>query len=371
MIDLNDVKSLGDERAAASFTESVYGASCIFVCVISYTETCEIPGITVAGAGKELIKYTPAADAEFLYYGRCKCIDAVPATPDGKPTPALLTRAALRSAEIPVVVVDAGSKIKPDLPYASLGLEHGKNIATGRALEVPLVKKAYEDGLELGRLLGRTMKHVVIGESIPAGTTTALGTLLAMGIDARYKVSSSMPENPHELKVATVEQGMKAAGIEPGSLAGKPFEAVSHLGDPMIPSVAGIAVGASSNSRVMLAGGTQMAAVVAFIDAVERSALERMAVGTTKYIAEDRTSDIQRLITSASSVRMSVLFCDPRLERSTKAGLRAYANGFVKEGVGAGGACIAAMLKTKGNIDSNKLLEAIEAEYVLAIETSS
>jgi len=49
----------------------------MFVCVIAYTETSEIPGITVAGANKDLIKYTPSADAEFLYYGRCKCIDDV------------------------------------------------------------------------------------------------------------------------------------------------------------------------------------------------------------------------------------------------------------------------------------------------------
>src|SRR5437867_969257 len=100
----------------------------VFICVISYTATSEIPGLTVAGANPELVKYTSPADAEFLYYGRCKCIDVVPATPDGKPTPALITRAALQTAGIPFLVVDAGAKIRPSIPYVSFGLEPGRNI---------------------------------------------------------------------------------------------------------------------------------------------------------------------------------------------------------------------------------------------------
>jgi uncharacterized protein (TIGR00303 family) len=334
--------------------------------VISYTETCEIPGITVAGADAELIKYTPAADAEFLYHGKCKCIDTVPATPDGKPTPALITRAAIKSADIPLTVVDAGSKVKPDLPYISFDLECGKSIVYGRALDVSLAKKAFEKGVELGSKLGKTVEHIVIGESIPAGTTTAMGVLLSMGIDAKYKVSSSMPENPHELKLSAVERGMRAAKIDFGSLANKPFEAVSHLGDPMIPAVAGIATGAAKHSSVMLAGGTQMGAVLSVINALDKHTLNNVIVGTTRYILDDRSSDILQLISSVADIPL--LSCDPQLNVSKKQGLRAYANGFVKEGVGAGGACIAAMLKSNGAIDGHKLLRKIEEEYERAIE---
>jgi NaMN:DMB phosphoribosyltransferase len=94
----------------------------IFVCVISYTETSEIPGITVAGANKDLIKYTSSADAEFLYYGRCKCINGVPATPDGKPTPAIITKTMLNIGNIPFIVVDSGVNIKHDIPLFSFNL---------------------------------------------------------------------------------------------------------------------------------------------------------------------------------------------------------------------------------------------------------
>jgi len=363
---LNDVTIDGNKERASAFIKNVSGKNCHFICVISYTETCEIPGITVAGADAELIKYTPAADAEFLYHGKCRCIDALPATPDGKPTPALITRAALKSIDIPLIVVDSGSKVKPDLPYLSLGLGHGENIVHGSALDITHVKKAFERGVELGTKLSRTMEHIVVGESIPGGTTTALGVLLAMGIDAKYKVSSSIPENPHDLKLSVVERGMKAAKISFGSLANKPFEAVSHMGDPMIPTVAGIAIGASKNSSVMLAGGTQMAAVLSVINVIDKKALDNTVVGTTKYILDDKSSDIRKLINSVADV--PILSCDPHLDGSKKEGLRAYAGGFVKEGVGAGGVCIAAILKSNGMINGSKLLYEIEKEYERAIE---
>ena len=70
-----------------------------FLFTISYTETATIPGLTIAGANTELIKFTPAADAEYIYFGKCKCIDTIPATPDGKPTPAIIAKTAL---ELPI-----------------------------------------------------------------------------------------------------------------------------------------------------------------------------------------------------------------------------------------------------------------------------
>lgn len=290
----------------------------------------------------------------------------IPATPDGKPTPALITRTALKIAKIPLIVVDAGSKIKPNTPHVSLEVECGRNISNGHALNMKSVRKSFYNGVKLGNKLGETIKHIVIGESIPGGTTTALGVLLMMGIDAKFKVSSSMPENPHELKLSTIERGMKAVSTSFGVFANKPFEAVAHMGDPMIPSVAGIAIGASKNSNVMLAGGTQMAAVLSIIKAIDKTVLDNIVIGTTRYITDDKSSNIGSLTNSITDVPL--LSFDPYLERSKKEGLRAYANGFVKEGVGAGGACIAAILKSNGMVDGNRLLYEIEKEYEHTIE---
>lgn len=108
----------------------------LFVCVISYTETSQVPGITFAGANPDLIKYTSPADSEFLFHGRCFSISGVPATPDGIPTPALLTRTALLLGKIPCLVVNSGSKIDPKIPFISFGINHGKNIQYEAALQL-------------------------------------------------------------------------------------------------------------------------------------------------------------------------------------------------------------------------------------------
>lgn len=337
----------------------------VFVCVISYTATSEIPGLTVAGAVPGLVQYTPAADAEFLYYGKCTCINSVPATPDGKPTPALITRAALQLAQIPSFIVDAGAKVKPSIPLLSVGVEPGKNITLDRAMELSDVKRAFDYGVIIGSELARLSDLVVIGESIPGGTTTALAVLTALGIDAKFKVSSSMPDNPHELKNSVVASAMSRSGATAGSIS-SPLDAVSLLGDPMMPTAAGIAEGASaSGTRILLAGGTQMAAILAILKLLGNS-FRRLFVGTTCYVARDPSSDIIGLISQIDK-KVPVLSCDPHLGESSKPGLRAYADGFVKEGVGAGGACLAAMLKSR-KITGKKLLKVIEKEYKRSIE---
>ena len=334
----------------------------IFVCVISYSATCEIPGLTAAGANRDLVKYTSPADAEFLYYGRCKCIDAIPATPDGKPTPALITRAALQTGNIPLLVIDAGAKVKPSIPCVSFGLEPGRNIMNENAMDYSMVRRAFEYGELIGKQLAALSDVVVIGESIPGGTTTALAVLSALGIDARFKVSSSMPENPHDLKNRVVATAIKRAGS-----VSSPYEAVAAYGDPMMPSVAGIASGAmAAGSKVILAGGTQMSAVVAILKHNVKS-LDKLCIGTTIYVTRDSSSDLAGLV-SAVSRKVPVLSCDLHLGESIKPGLQAFAKGFVKEGVGAGGASIAAMIKSKGRITGKTLLKAIEKEYETLIE---
>ena len=70
--------------------------------------------------------------------------------------------------------------------------------------------------------LAKAVDYLVIGESIPGGTTTALGVLSALGVKAEGKVSSTLPENPHSLKAETVKAGLKAAGESFGSLAKDP-----------------------------------------------------------------------------------------------------------------------------------------------------
>ncbi|MGI0068655.1 MAG: nicotinate mononucleotide-dependent phosphoribosyltransferase CobT, partial [Nitrosopumilaceae archaeon] len=161
---MQDIEILGNKQNGLDFINQTTQKRFSFALVISYTATSEIPGITVAGEHPDLIKYTGPADAEFIHYGYCKSISIIPMTPDGKPTPALLTKAALESASIPSIVINAGSKVPPKLPFIDMDLEYGKNIASEAALNEDDVRKAVEYGRIIGRFLGASTDCLVIGE---------------------------------------------------------------------------------------------------------------------------------------------------------------------------------------------------------------
>ena len=347
---MQDIEILGNTQGGIDFVQKIKNKKFVFALVISYTATCEIPGITVAGANPDLLKFTAAADAEFLHYGYCKSIDAIPMTPDGKPTPALLTKTALEAASIPSFVINAGSRIIPKLPCLEIGLEPGKNIAQEPGLELDFVKKAVEYGRIVGRSLGSSTDCLIIGESIPGGTTTALAVLTGLGVHAA--VSSSMSENPIILKKQTVQTALKRLDSK------DPYDIISQLGDPMIPTIAGILGTASESTNVLLAGGTQMAAVLAFAKYIGFNKTNT-ALGTTSYIINDKTANLVELIKQISDI--PILVATLKLGESKISGLRSYSEGFVKEGAGAGGASIACMLKT--GIGSEKLLLLTEKEY--------
>jgi len=347
---LENFKLFGNVDRAQNFLESIKSGKSLFSFVISYTETCEIPGITFAGADKNSIQFTPPADAEYLHYGYCKTINKIPMTPDGKPTPGLLTKTALESSSIPHLTINAGSKISPQLPFIETGLPFGKNILIQDAMTDSQVSHAVDFGRIVGRSLASLTDCLIIGESIPGGTTTALAVLRAFGYDA--KVSSSIPNNPVELKNEIVESAMKRINSD------HPYSIVAKVGDPMIPFVAGMLSSASGVSKVMLAGGTQMSAVLAFASKIGFNE-ENTAIGTTSYITNDQSANFKDLVQKI--VDIPIISVDPGLKHSRYSGLRAFSEGFAKEGVGAGGSIIASMLKT-GN-DSTKFLEMVEVEY--------
>jgi uncharacterized protein (TIGR00303 family) len=314
----------------------------LFLCVIATTLTSRIPGITGAGASPELTDYTPAADVELIAYGAPKCLPEIPQTVvDGgaAPTPAVITKASLEMADIPFLVADAGSAVKPGLPYVNINDKQGENIVTGKAVNNPL--EIFNKGKILGKTLSKLTDHLVIGESTPAGTTTALGVLEAMGYEAWGKISGSTPENPHSLKRQTVEQGLETAGLA-NQIPLDPFQAVGAVGDPMIPAVAGITAG--STVPVTLAGGTQMTAVCAFLkEAVEDFNFKDVSIATTIFVATDETADINYIARQIAPI--DIFAVDPGFEKSENLGLQKYTQGAVKEGAGAGGAMFAAQLK--------------------------
>jgi NaMN:DMB phosphoribosyltransferase len=81
----------------------------------------------------------------------------------------------------------------------------------------------------------------------------------------------------------------------------------------------------------------------------------------------DYSSDLKGIVAQIADV--PIMAADIDFNMSRFAGLKAYERGVVKEGVGAGGAAIAAIAKVKGAITNDMLLKEIEKNYALLIET--
>ena len=308
----------------------------LFLFVLSNTETAYIPSISAAGKTPELTDYTPAGDAEIVETGNIVSVPVLPITPPyNTPTPAIITRAALNLTGVPHMFVNAGLKVTPDISFVDLMAKPGCDIR--KSVAVHDTKGIFERAQKLGRDVSKKTDHLVIGESIPGGTTTAMGVLNALGYDGN--VSSSSYSNPLELKNKIVKEGMDASGVAFGSLQDDPLHAITCLGDPMIAAVAGIVSGVDGID-VVLAGGTQMAAVFAVIKHLGIDT-DNISIATTKYVVDDESANFKELVDELGVLAYAA---DPGFGASHLPGLQRYEAGDVKEGVGAGGAMYLAQM---------------------------
>lgn len=339
---------------ARLWCESTRGLRPTFICGMGFTETALIPGISAAGATPEARKFTAIADAEVLLRGKS---DRLPTAPDGYPSPVVISLAICRALDIPVQVVDCGLPERLSEMEAALSeVAIARCLSTGRALDRDVVEKLWRAGWEWGDRGWDS--YLVIGECVAGGTTTALAVLLGLGVAADGKVNSSHPTCNHAQKLAIARQGL---GTKDFSDA---LDVIAAVGDPMQPFVAGLALSASRHCPVILAGGTQMLAVWAVMAQVARErelewSSDRIAIGTTRWVAADPTGDTIGLANLLSPVPL--LATELSFAPSHYAQLQAYERGFVKEGVGAGGLAIAANLYR--NWQQEDLLEAIETTY--------
>ncbi len=305
----------------------------LFLCILANTQTAKIPNISAAGKSPELTDFTPAADAELVETGNAISINEPAMTPSGAPSPAVLTRASMLLTGIPCIFINSGLRVRPMIPTIDLNARPGGDIRKGHAVADAF--EIYNKSRALGEKLGKLSDLVIIGESVPGGTTTALGVLRALGYDG--KVSSSFPKNPLDIKNKVVEEAMKYSGITFGSLRNRPLNAVESLGDPMMASAAGLVDGL--RTKTVLAGGTQMVSVLSII---KHLGMERdVSIATTRYVADDISANFREM---TEILGYEAFAADPGFGNSRRHGLQMYENGDVKEGVGAGGAMFAAAM---------------------------
>jgi len=325
--------------------------------VLGSTLTSTIPGISLAGEMPLATLFTPALDAEYVYYGSPISLDIIPTTPTGIPTPAIITRASLEASKQSFLFIDSGSFLEPRIPLIRLvNRRVGDRIDVREALPPGTSEKLFKEAYELGDKLSRGADIFLVGESVPGGTTTAMAILRGLGHDAENLISSSMKNNPIDLKKKIVEKAISRVRDREN-----PFHINDMVGDPVHITITGLVAGAQrNNSLIILAGGTQMLSVVALLKAINRSRLDRVVVATTKWIIKDRGDEIKRFLEEIAP-ETTLVYTELDFEDSPFEGLRAYEEGYVKEGVGAGGTSLLAVAK---GMDVKDLKKLIYEEYM-------
>jgi len=329
----------------------------VFACLLGFTATGLIDGISAAGKTPQDRRYTAIADAEFLINGPRSCpqYPLPPLTSGASPT--LISRAVIESCHLPVYLFNAGLRHAPTVPTIDLGGTPAHCLSNGQAMQLCVVEHLLNQGLHWGEKLAATAEgYLILSECVVGGTTTALSLLTGLGWNAVGKVNSSHATCNHDQKWQLVQAGLQRSGLKIPAL---PLPLVAAVGDPMQIALAGMAIAASRHCGVLLAGGTQMLAIYALMQALEAHQgltwnRDQVLVGTTRWVAEDPTGDTVGLanLLQAPLVATRLSFAQSRFPQ-----LQAYEQGFVKEGVGAGGCAIAAHLIGWSEGD---LLEAIE-----------
>jgi len=357
-----DIRIYSQPILSQTWLEQGQGRGAQFACVLGFTETGLIPGISAAGATPADREFTAIADAEFLIQG----VQPHPRFPlpplVAGASPVLISRAIATGLGMPVTLFNAGLRHPPTVPSVDLGGQVACCVSTGRSLPSTIVHHLFQQGLHWGQTLALQAPErlLILGECVVGGTTTALGVLTGLGWAVDGKVNSSHPACNHRQKWELVQRGLVLSGL--GAIA-PPFNVVAAnvvaaVGDPMQPVVAGMAIAASYYVPVLLAGGTQMLAVYALMHAFQSAhpwVRERVVVGTTRWVAEDATGDTVGL---AELLEAPLLATQLNFTASALEPLRAYERGFVKEGVGAGGCAIAAHLQ---GWDAATVLAQVEA----------
>lgn len=279
-------------------------------------------GISAAGATPELTRLTPVVDSEIIFTGKCMSLNGPPMTPEGIPTPSIITRAALERTGIKVMIVDAGLASHPLTPFFSGNLHPSLDPSLEKAL--PDYRKAMEFGRYIGSLI-TGYRAIFIGESVPGGTTTAQAVMKCLGND--LNTSSSLRQNPDDTKLKVIRKAEKRVGN--ADLDAE--QCVEEYGDYMMAVALGIGNALRENT-VIYCGGTQMANVFN-LDRIVNLPTGKRYVATTKWVMDHRAETMDKLVGSENIVVSNIDF-----SAMPQQGLREYENGHVREGAGMGGA---------------------------------
>lgn len=343
------------------FAESLRGKKATFMLALSNTETANIEGITQAGI-PGLIHLTPTLDSEFVCTGEVRSLDNIAETPKGVPTPALITRAVhLLNPYHTIELLNLGLSVAPKINSFK---QHEFDIVPSGSVDKGAhidAEALFQKGVAFGQSYECESDYIILGESVPGGTTTATTTALGLGYsNARELFSSSFKNVPNNIRERTIEATLQNI-IDKDDL----FEILDLASDNMLIFNAGFILGLNNRLKVVLAGGTQMACVLLIINSIleymgEKIETSNLALCTTKWVAKDENSDIKALL-EMLSFPINAYYADFDFSLSSHPALKLYDEGEAKEGVGAGGALMYGFLNGANKEEVTKQIEGFLA----------
>ena len=344
---------------SVDFLEYLRGKKASFLLSTSVTKTCNIEGISQAGI-PGMLSLTPTLDSEFLCTKEVRSLEDIAQTPKGVPTPALITRAVHELNPFSnMEILNLGLEKLPKINYFRINnfdLNPSEAINTGAKIDA---MKVFETGVSFAQNYELKDDYIILGETVPGGTTTANATALALGYRCKDNFSSSFKNNPLDIKNQTINEALK--NIDYNSDV---FEKLANVSDNMLIFNAGFVLGSTSKDdmKIVLAGGTQMASVLLIVNSILRTMggeidSSNLSLCTTKWINEDENSNIKALLEQLD-FPINAYASDFDFSLSSHPALKLYDEGEAKEGVGCGAAlCYAAI----NGVDKQALTDKIES----------
>jgi len=339
------------------FIENLRGKKATFMLALSNTKTANIEGITQAGI-PGMIHLTPTLDSEFVCTGEVRSLENIAETPKGVPTPALITRGIhLLAPYGRVELLNLGLEVSPKINYFKLhdfNINPSQSIAKGAKIEA---QELFQKGVEFGQNYVCKDEYIILGESVPSGTTTAMATAIGLKYKVENAFSSSFKEVPSDIRETTLKLALSNLEHKDDI-----FAVLSKVSDNMLVFNAGFILGLNNRIPLVLAGGTQMACVLLIIDKMLKlmggnMETSNLALCTTKWVRKDKNSDIEALL-KLLRFKINAYYSDFDFSNSNHPALKLYDEGEAKEGVGAGGALMYGFLN---GLNQKQITQQVES----------
>ena len=320
-----------------------------FYLIIAGTNTSQIEGISAAGLNAKARRRTALADAEFVLFGPFKNYEyKLPQLKAGV-TPALISYVCSRLIKAKFIIVPIGIDQKPYFEHLQIEMPSSfpaACISSGRTMSPSRVLNLYKKGFLTGSSLN---KPLFISESVPGGTTTAQAVMEAFGLNVSNLIGSSLINPPRELKKSVIDKGLSNANLNANFNS---LDVIAAVGDPFQAFALGLLIGArQSGEAVVLSGGSQMIALLLL--ALEnlqtlnkQNFVDKIFIVTTNWLVrDDSLNNLLNLVSNRHGINIFGLASGLNFKKSKAYELLDYEEGYVKEGVGAGGLSILAYLK--------------------------